>query len=115
MENMVVVCSLAANLVVVRQIYFFDFKTGITNWPFFHPATAETCCNQQKAIAINGIIIIVLYHCFFGSDYQRMSQSERGLSSKNEDLEKESSSQGASHKCTADRKPIANLKLVKQL
>ena len=45
-----------------------------------------------------------------------MSQSEREeLSSKNEDLEKESSSQGASHKCTADRKPIENLKLVKQL
>ena len=44
-----------------------------------------------------------------------MSQSEgEELSSKNEDLEKESSSQGASHKFTADIKPIGNLKLVKQ-
>ena len=45
-----------------------------------------------------------------------MSQSEgEEFSSKNDDLEKESSSQGASHKCTADREPIEKLKLVKQV
>ena len=46
----------------------------------------------------------------FYSDYQSMSQSEgEELSSKNKDLDIRES------KCTADRKPIKNLKLVKQV
>ena len=45
-----------------------------------------------------------------------MSQSEgEEFSSKNDDLEKESSWQGASHKCPADMEPIEKLKLVKQV
>ena len=45
-----------------------------------------------------------------------MSQSEgEEFSSKNDDLEKDSSSQGTSHKCTAVIEPIEKLKLVKQV
>ena len=45
-----------------------------------------------------------------------MSQSEgEEFFSKNDDFEKESSSQGASHKYAADREPIEKLKLVKQV
>ena len=53
---------------------------------------------------------------FFDSDFQRVSQSEgEEFSYKKNDLEKESSLQGAFHKCTADREPIEKLKLVKQV
>ena len=103
MENTVVICSLAVILVVVSQINFLIAKLESQISLFFFLKLTKGNSNNW-------------YHYCFYSNYQWMSQSEgEELSSKNEDLEKESSSQGASHKFTADMKPIGNLKLVKQV